>query len=95
MLTPIQTSWLNFGADYRWGIPGTDLAEDSLGGRPEFIRRAYGPGDGGIIFLPRRRHVANDSEAPFEILVRLTEEDMDRVLKEDGGLCSWSEAAVF
>ncbi|KZM24373.1 uncharacterized protein EKO05_0007154 [Ascochyta rabiei] len=89
------TSWLNFGADYRWGIPGTDLAEDSLGGRPEFIRRAYGPGDGGMIFLPRRRHVANDAEAPFEILVRLTEEDMDRVLEEDGGLCSWSEAVVL
>ncbi|KAH6639870.1 trichothecene 3-O-acetyltransferas-like protein [Boeremia exigua] len=89
------TSWLNFGADYRWGIPGTDLAEDSLGGRPEFIRRAYGPGDGGIIFLPRRRHVANDAEAPFEILVRLTKEDMDRVLNEDGGLCSWSEAVVL
>ncbi|KAF3036916.1 hypothetical protein E8E12_004258 [Didymella heteroderae] len=89
------TSWLNFGADYSWGIPGTDLAESSLGGRPEFIRRAYGPGDGGMIFLPRRRHVANGAEAPFEILVRLTEEDMDRVLKEDGGLCSWSEAVVL
>ncbi|KAJ4986235.1 hypothetical protein SVAN01_08282 [Stagonosporopsis vannaccii] len=89
------TSWLNFGADYRWGIPGTDLAEDSLGGRPEFIRRAWGPGDGGMIFLPRRRHVANDAEAPFEILARLSKEDMDRVLKEDGGLCSWSEAVVL
>ncbi|KAJ8109126.1 hypothetical protein OPT61_g7686 [Boeremia exigua] len=89
------TSWLNFGADYCWGIPGTDLADGSLGGRPEFIRRAYGPGDGGIIFLPRRRHIANDVEAPFEILVRLAKEDMDRVLKEDGGLCSWSEAVVL
>jgi hypothetical protein len=48
-----------------------------------------------MIFLPRRRHLANGTEAPFEILVRLTEEDMDRVLKEDGGLRSWSEAVVL
>lgn len=48
-----------------------------------------------MIFLPRRRHVANDVEAPFEILVRLTKEDMDRVLKEDGGLCSWAESVVL
>lgn len=48
-----------------------------------------------MIFLPRRRHIANDAEAPFEILVRLTDEDMDRVLKEEGGLCSWSEAVVW
>ena len=48
-----------------------------------------------MIFLPRRRHLANGAEAPFEILVRLTEEDMDRVLNEDGGLCSWSKAVVL
>lgn len=88
------TSWLNFGADLRWGIPGTDLAEKSLNGRPEFIRRSYGPGDGGIIFLPRRRQPMNGTEAPFEILVRLAEEDMDRVLKEEGGLSSWADAAI-
>jgi hypothetical protein len=46
-----------------------------------------------MIFLPRRRHIANGAEAPFEILVRLTEED--RVLKEDGGLCRWTEAVVL
>jgi hypothetical protein len=88
------TSWLNFGADYHWGIPGTDLGKNSLDGRPEFIRRAYGPGDGGMIFLPRRRELVNGTEAPFEILVRLAEEDMDRVLSEKGGLCSWAEAVV-
>lgn len=88
------TSWLNFGADLRWGIPGTDLAEKSLNGRPEFIRRSYGPGDGGMIFLPRRRQPTNGTEAPFEVLVRLAEEDMDRVLKEEGGLSSWADAAI-
>lgn len=88
------TSWLNFGADFCWGIPGTDLGEDSLAGRPEFIRRSYGPGDGGMIFLPRRRQPANGVEAPFEILVRLAEEDMARVLSEEGGLKSWADAVI-
>lgn len=88
------TSWLNFGADLRWGIPGTDLREKFLNGRPEFIRRSYGPGDGGMIFLPRRRQPSDDTEAPFEVLVRLAEEDMDRVLKEEGGLSIWADAVV-
>jgi hypothetical protein len=85
------TSWLNFAADLRWGIPGTDLDTGSLDGRPEFIRRLYNPSDGGMIFLPRRRKPVNGEEAPFEILVRLAEEDMDRVLNEEGGLKSWAD----
>lgn len=88
------TSWLNFGADLHWGIPGTDLGETSLAGRPEFIRRSYGPGDGGMIFLPRRRQPANGVEAPFEVLVRLAEEDMGRVLNEEGGLKCWADAVI-
>ncbi|RMZ66255.1 trichothecene 3-o-acetyltransferase [Pyrenophora seminiperda CCB06] len=88
------TSWINFGADLGWGIPGTDLGKHSLAGRAEFIRRSYGPGDGGIIFLPRRRQFSNDAEAPFEILVRLAEEDMTRVLDEEGGLSNWAEAVI-
>ncbi|KAH3917024.1 hypothetical protein HBI56_167900 [Parastagonospora nodorum] len=88
------TSWLNFAADLRWGIPGTDLDTESLDGRPEFIRRLYNPSDGGMIFLPRRRKPVNGVEAPFEILVRLAEEDMDRVLNEAGGLKSWTDAVI-
>ncbi|KAF1849789.1 trichothecene 3-O-acetyltransferas-like protein [Cucurbitaria berberidis CBS 394.84] len=88
------TSWLNFGADLHWGIPGTDLDKNSLAGRPEFIRRSYGPGDGGMIFLPRRIQPAKDVEAPFEVLVRLAEEDMDRLLNEEGGLKSWADAVI-
>jgi hypothetical protein len=88
------TSWLNFAADLRWGIPGTDLGPESLEGRPEFIRRLYNPSDGGMIFLPRRRKPVNGAEAPFEILVRLAEEDMDRLLNEAGGLKSWTSAVI-
>jgi trichothecene 3-O-acetyltransferase len=88
------TSWLNFAADLRWGIPGTDLGTTSLDGRPEFIRRLYNPSDGGMIFLPRRRKPVNGVEAPFEILVRLAQEDMDRVLSEESGLKSWADAVI-
>jgi hypothetical protein len=88
------SSWLNFGADLCWGIPGTDLGKDSLAGRPEFIRRTYAPSDGGMIFLPRRRQTANDTEAPFEILVRLADEDMSRLLNEVGGLMNWADLAI-
>jgi hypothetical protein len=88
------TSWLNFGADLRWGIPGTDLGAESLDGRPEFIRRLYNPSDGGIMFLPRRRVPVDGAEAPFEILVRLAEEDMDRVLNETDGLQSWADSVI-
>jgi hypothetical protein len=88
------TSWLNFAADLRWGIPGTDLGTGSLDGRPEFIRRLYNPSDGGMIFLPRRRKPVNGLEAPFEILVRLAQEDMDRILNEEGGLKSWADAVI-
>ncbi|KAH7094490.1 trichothecene 3-O-acetyltransferas-like protein [Paraphoma chrysanthemicola] len=88
------TSWLNFAADLRWGIPGTDLDAKSLDGRPEFIRRLYNPSDGGMIFLPRRRKPVSGAEAPFEILVRLAQEDMDRVLSEPGGLKSWADAVI-
>jgi hypothetical protein len=88
------SSWLNFGADLCWGIPGTDLGKDSFAGRPEFIRRTYAPSDGGMIFLPRRRQTANDTEAPFEILVRLAQEDMMRLLNEEGGLMSWADVAI-
>lgn len=88
------SSWLNFGADLSWGIPGTDQGKQSLAGRPEFIRRTYGPSDGGMIFLPRRRQPVNQEEAPFEILVRLAEEDMTRVLNEEGGLRSWADAVI-
>jgi hypothetical protein len=89
-----MSSWINFGADLSWGIPGTDLGRNSLAGRPEFIRRTYGPSDGGMIFLPRRRQNSNDTEAPFEILVRLAEEDMMRLLNEEGGLMSWADVAI-
>ncbi|KAF2278060.1 uncharacterized protein EI97DRAFT_282490 [Westerdykella ornata] len=83
------TSWMNFGADIAWGIPGT--ASDA----PEFIRRtADFNSDGGIIILPRRRAIIDGHEAPYEILVRLAREDMNRLEAEEGGLRSWTERVI-
>jgi hypothetical protein len=78
------TSWLHFGADNEWKIPGTTSS------RPEFIRRTLGKSDGGVIFLPRR-HV---EDAPYEVLVPLAKVDMDRLVKEKGGLADWAERIV-
>lgn len=88
------TSWMNFGADLQWGIPGTDLDETSLGGRPEFIRRSYGVADGGMMIMPRRRHQMNGEDAPYEVMVRLAKVDMERLLEEQGGLSEWAERII-
>ncbi|KAF9738531.1 hypothetical protein PMIN04_001010 [Paraphaeosphaeria minitans] len=85
------TSWMNFGADLQWGIPGTDLEDQSLGGRPEFIRRSYGVADGGMMIMPRRRHQMNGHSAPYEVMVRLAKVDMEHLLQEKGGLSQWAE----
>lgn len=88
------TSWLNFGADLQWNIPGTDLNKDSLNGRADFIRRAYLPSDGGIMVMPRRRSKVNGVEAPYEVIVRLAEVDMNALLNEEGGLRDWAQNVI-
>lgn len=86
---------MNFGADYQWNIPGTDMANGSLEGRPEFIRRSYNPSDGGMMIMPRRRHLVNGKEAPYEVMVRLAKEDLTRLENEEGGLKKkWAERVL-
>jgi hypothetical protein len=87
------SSWMNFGADIKWGIPGTDLNARSLQGRPEIIRRTYGPSDGGIQIMPRSCELM-DGKAPYEVMVRLATVDMETLLNEKGGLASWAERIV-
>lgn len=83
------TSWMNFGADWNWGIPGTTSH------KPEFLRKVKErSSDGGIIILPRRREVDGEVEKPYEVLIRLATEDMDRLENEEGGLKSWAERVV-
>jgi hypothetical protein len=80
---------VNFGADWKWGIPGTTSDQ------PEFLRKVKEKSaDGGIIILPRRREVVDGIEKPYEVLVRLAAEDMERLENEKGGLKSWTERVV-
>lgn len=88
------TSWMNFGAELQWGIPGTDLDEGSLDGRVDFVRRSFGPSDGGMMIMPRRRALVKGEEAPYEVMVRLATVDMNRLLEEEGGLSSWAERVI-
>ncbi|KAF1960457.1 trichothecene 3-O-acetyltransferas-like protein [Byssothecium circinans] len=88
------TSWMNFGADIQWGIPGTDLSTGSLNGRPDFIRKTYGPSDGGIMIMPRRRSFVDGKEAPYEVMVRLASCDMETLLNEKGGFKSWTDNVI-
>ena len=88
------TSWMNFGGDIEWGIPGTDLTASGLHGRPDYIRRTYGPSDGGMMVMPRRRHLVNGEDAPYEVMVRLATVDMERLLNEPDGLASWAERVI-
>ncbi|KAF2108217.1 transferase family-domain-containing protein [Lophiotrema nucula] len=79
-----MTSWLNFEAYEEWNIPGAAP-------RPEFFRRSHSELDGGIVFLPRPREKINGVDAPYEILVRIAEEDMNRLVSEEQGLSKWCE----
>jgi hypothetical protein len=82
------TSWMDFGAEHSWDIPGT------MSNMPEFIRRTHSASDGGMIILPRKREIVEGIEAPYEVLVRLAREDMARLLTEEGGLAGWAGRIV-
>jgi hypothetical protein len=46
------------------------------------------------MILPRRRTIVDGQEAPYEILVRLATEDMQRLEAESGGLRSWAQRVI-
>ncbi|KAF2258346.1 hypothetical protein CC78DRAFT_572585 [Lojkania enalia] len=81
-----MTSWTNFEAYEDWNIPGTATPA------PEFFRRSHSEIDGGIVFLPRKPNANVDgTEPPYEILIRIAEVDMKRLIDEEGGLATWAE----
>ncbi|KAF2246083.1 hypothetical protein BU26DRAFT_61650 [Trematosphaeria pertusa] len=75
------TSWTHIGADCEWDIPGTTSK------KWEFFRKPRCTGDGGIVVLPRRK----GEREPFEVLVQLVDEDMERLVE---GMGSWAEKVV-
>jgi hypothetical protein len=66
------TVGVELGADVEFEIPGVP------GGRtkPAWVRRAYVPFDGAVSVMPRRGGGGENSEADWEVLVALREEDL-------------------
>ena len=82
------TNWAHFGADAEFSIPGATTS------KPEWIRKTWSKEDGGNIVLPRRKGRRLDgSEEPWEVLVQLNIEDMERLCARDQ-LAGWAERVI-
>lgn len=75
------TSWVGFGADVEWCIPGVSAA----GMKAEWVRKPWCEGEGGVNVMPRRGGTGGGEE-DWEVLVRLGERDMERFLEVLGGV---------
>ncbi|KAJ0382204.1 hypothetical protein COL922a_013042 [Colletotrichum nupharicola] len=65
--------WVHMGADVDFRIPGT-------GGKADFVRKTYSANDGSMNIMQRRGITKGD--APWDVLLALREDDMDRVCGE-------------
>jgi trichothecene 3-O-acetyltransferase len=84
------TSWMNI-AYHEWKIPGTSSTT------PDFVRRPRSGNyyDGSIVILPRKRAKDGEEDPPYEIMVGLAIEDMERIEAEEGGLAKrWADRVV-
>ncbi|KAK0622260.1 hypothetical protein DIS24_g11245 [Lasiodiplodia hormozganensis] len=78
------TSWVGFGADVEWRIPGVQSA---AGMKAEWVRKPWCEGEGGgVNVMPRRGGTRGGEEEDWEVLVRLGERDMERFLEGLGGV---------
>ncbi|KAG9193414.1 trichothecene 3-O-acetyltransferase [Alternaria panax] len=66
------TSWQRMGADNEWYIPGTSMPNATA------IRRAAWVSEGGIVVLPREEDKEGHEGEPYEIMLSLTNADMER-----------------
>lgn len=78
------TSWVGFGADVEWCIPGVSAAAGN-GIKAEWVRKPWCEGEGGVNVMPRRGGTRGGEE-DWEVLVRLGERDMERFLEVLGGV---------
>ncbi|KAK1992891.1 hypothetical protein LX36DRAFT_731295 [Colletotrichum falcatum] len=65
--------WVHMGADVDFGIPGTAGG----GGLPDYVRKTWSAGDGSMNIMQRRG--VTKGEAPWEVLLALREDDMERI----------------
>ncbi|KAF4539268.1 Trichothecene 3-o-acetyltransferase [Lasiodiplodia theobromae] len=79
------TSWVGFGADVEWSIPGVAGAEQQQGVKAACVRKPWCEGEGGVNVMPRRGGTRGGEE-DWEVLVRLGERDMERFLEMLGGV---------
>ncbi|CAN9219416.1 unnamed protein product [Alternaria alternata] len=66
------TSWQRMGADREWYIPGTSTPNATA------IRRAAWVSEGGIVVLPREEDKEGQEGEPYEVMLSLTQADMER-----------------
>ncbi|KAL1615634.1 hypothetical protein SLS54_008901 [Diplodia seriata] len=86
------TSWVGFGGDVGWCVPGVggngvsggDGGVCGVGVKAEWIRKPWGVGEGTAVVLPRRGGAKGDDGADWEVLVRLGEGDMEKFLEVVG-----------
>jgi hypothetical protein len=85
------TSWLHYGSQCEWNIPGTNTVF------PDAIRKPWSTDEGGNIIMPRRRKTSDgqDTKAPYEVLIQLVDKDMATMEAEKGGLTTYAERVIM
>jgi len=76
------TSWASFdfgGLVKNWGIPGTKTENQE---ERVVVRKPFSKQDRSVLIYPREM----GEEAPYEVLIQLREDDMERLLNEPRGL---------
>ncbi|EFQ31279.1 hypothetical protein CGRA01v4_10574 [Colletotrichum graminicola] len=77
--------WVHMGADVDFGIPGTT----GDGGKADHVRKTWSASDGSMNIMQRRGVTKGD--APWEVLLALREDDMER-LCAPGELGRWASS---
>jgi hypothetical protein len=90
------TSWASWdfgGQVSNWDIPGTEPSLDKNGKERVVVRKPFSKEDRSVLVYPRPMGKLGDggTEAPYEILLQLRGDDMERLLAEEGGLVSRAE----
>ncbi|KAK2031766.1 hypothetical protein LX32DRAFT_584175 [Colletotrichum zoysiae] len=80
--------WVHMGADVDFGIPGTAAAAAG-DGRADHVRKTWSASDGSMNVMQRRG--AAKGGAPWEVLLALRGDDMER-LRAPGELGRWASS---